>query len=332
MVASRRRGPGTLPCAIMGPTYRTTRSGARGGSGEYRCRRRYGGSAFLGRSGMAANACVDAVGGCQWRGGRPGRQRLGAHRPDSLTSTDNGLVQSPSIALCRRAAPPVAHFSLDGKFRGGFGGPASAPTIGGVNQWPISLHGISVDGDGSFRFAGIGKGDHMVMKYARDGKFIRKIGRRGETGGNADSERPRNPSEVTRVGNQVIVADGYINCRFLRFDGASGRPWASGERMVPRLRPGRVRAASTKGRRRRAAARTRKRAGSARSSTAPCRPATFCSTSAIGRTTAPNCSTWVRTVRSNSSAISSSKARPAGSAPPPTSRSLQTGNTCTSAT
>ncbi|HCD1366842.1 NHL repeat-containing protein [Raoultella terrigena] len=145
------------------------------------------------------------------------------HRPDSLTQTDNGLAQSPSIALCCRAAPPVVHFSSDGRFLGGFGNPESAPTIDGVNQWPISLHGISVDSDGTLWFAGIGRGDHVVVNYTRDGKFIRQIGRREQTGGNADDEHLGNPSDVSHIGSRVIVADGYINRRFLGFDESSGK-------------------------------------------------------------------------------------------------------------
>lgn len=145
------------------------------------------------------------------------------HRPDSLTQTDNGLAQSPSIALCCRAAPPVVHFSSDGRFLGGFGNPESAPTIDGVNQWPISLHGISVDSDGTLWFAGIGRGDHVVVNYTRDGKFIRQIGRREQTGGNADGEHLGNPSDVSHIGSTVIVADGYINRRFLGFDESSGK-------------------------------------------------------------------------------------------------------------
>jgi len=145
------------------------------------------------------------------------------HRPDSLTNTDNGLAQSPPIALCCRAAPPVAHFSADGGFLGGFGGPETAPTIDGVNQWPISLHGISVDSDGALWFAGIGRGDHVVVNYTREGKFIRQIGRREQTGGNAAGEHLGNPSDVSHIGDQVIVADGYINRRFLGFDATSGK-------------------------------------------------------------------------------------------------------------
>lgn len=145
------------------------------------------------------------------------------HRPDSLNNTDNGLAQSPPIALCCRAAPPVAHFSADGRFLGGFGGPETAPTIDGVNQWPISLHGISVDSDGALWFAGIGRGDHVVVNYTREGKFIRQIGLREQTGGNADGEHLGNPSDVSHIGDQVIVADGYINRRFLGFDATSGK-------------------------------------------------------------------------------------------------------------
>jgi hypothetical protein len=145
------------------------------------------------------------------------------HRPDSLTNTDNGLAQSTPIALCCRAAPAVAHFSSDGRFLGGFGGPEFAPTIDGVNQWPVSLHGISVDSDRTLWFAGIGSGDHVVVNYTREGKFIRQIGRREHTGGNADGEHLGNPSDVSHIGNQVIVADGYINRRFLGFDQSSGK-------------------------------------------------------------------------------------------------------------
>lgn len=164
------------------------------------------------------------------------------HRPDSLTKTDNGLAQSPPIARCCRAMPPVAHFSANGRFLGGFGGPESAPTIDGVNQWPISLHGISIDSDGVLWFAGIGRGDHVVVSYTREGKFIRQIGRREQTGGNTDGERLGNPSDVSRIGNQVIIADGYINRRFLGFDQSSGKAFgiwgAYGEEPASQTRQG----------------------------------------------------------------------------------------------
>lgn len=98
------------------------------------------------------------------------------HRPDSLTKTDDGLSQSPPIALCCRAAPPVTHFSAEGEFLGGFGGPETAPTIDGVNQWPISLHGIFVDSDRTLWFAGIGRGDHVVMNYTQTASLSGRSG------------------------------------------------------------------------------------------------------------------------------------------------------------
>ncbi|WP_069335602.1 hypothetical protein [Sphingobium yanoikuyae] len=143
-------------------------------------------------------------------------------RPDSLTKTDNGLAQSPPIALCCRPFPPVTHFSADGTYLGGFGGPETAPTIDGVNQWPTSLHGISVDTDGTLWFAGIGKGDHVVMHYTADGKFIGQIGRREKTSGNGDANYLGNPSDVAIIGDRILVSDGYVNRRFIGFNKSGG--------------------------------------------------------------------------------------------------------------
>lgn len=163
-------------------------------------------------------------------------------RPDSLTKTDNGLAQSPPIALCCRAFPPVTHFSADGDYLGGFGGPESAPTIDGVNQWPTSLHGISVDRDGSLWFAGIGQGDHVAVNYTPDGTFIRQIGRREKTSGNADAEYLGNPSDVALMGEQIVVADGYINRRFVGFNRSGGKAFgiwgAYGDAPSARTRSG----------------------------------------------------------------------------------------------
>lgn len=143
-------------------------------------------------------------------------------RPDSLTATDNGLAQSPPIALCCRPFPPVTHFSADGEYLGGFGGPETAPTIDGVNQWPTSLHGLFIDEDGSLWFAGIGNGDHVVVHYTTDGKYIGQIGQRGKTNGNSDAKYLGNPSDIAVMGDKLVVADGYVNRRFLGFNKSGG--------------------------------------------------------------------------------------------------------------
>lgn len=140
------------------------------------------------------------------------------HRPHSLTETDTGLAADPPTALCCEPAPPVVHFAKDGTYLGGFGGADSAPTVDGINQWPQSLHGISVDPQGMLWFGGNGRGDHVVLKYSPEGKFIRAFGRREQTRGNGDPTRLGNPSDVNSIGGRVYVSDGYTNRRLIAFE------------------------------------------------------------------------------------------------------------------
>ena len=140
------------------------------------------------------------------------------HRPHSLTSTDTGLAQSPPIAACCKPAPPVVRFAKDGRYIGGWGGTASAPTVDGVNQWPASLHGVFVDKAGTVWFGGNGKGDHVVMNYSADGQYIRRFGQRDKTGGNDATDQLGNPSDVNHSDGMVLVSDGYVNRRVIGFD------------------------------------------------------------------------------------------------------------------
>lgn len=145
------------------------------------------------------------------------------HRPQSLTATDTGLIADPPSALCCQPAPPVVHFAKDGSWLGGFGGPDSAPVIGGVNQWPQSLHGISVDSQGSLWLAGNGPGDHVMLRYTQDGKFIRAFGQREQTRGNNDLTRLGNPSDVNSINGKVYISDGYTNRRLIAFEEHAGQ-------------------------------------------------------------------------------------------------------------
>jgi hypothetical protein len=144
------------------------------------------------------------------------------HRPHSLTNTDTGLAQNPAIAVCCKPAPPVVRFSKEGRYIVGWGGPASAPTIDGVNQWPASLHGVFVDKGGTVWFGGNGKGDHVVMNYSADGTYIRSFGRRDMTGGNDATDQLGNPSDVNHSDGMVLISDGYVNRRVIVFDGKTG--------------------------------------------------------------------------------------------------------------
>ncbi len=159
------------------------------------------------------------------------------HRPHSLTATDTGLAQSPPIAACCKPAPPVVRFGKDGRYKDGWGGAAIAPTIEGVNQWPVSLHGIFVDKAGTVWFGGNGKGDHVVLHYAPEGKFLGAIGRREQTGGNDDTARLGNPSDVNHSDGMVLISDGYVNRRVVGFDAKGGYKGRWGAYGTPPIAP-----------------------------------------------------------------------------------------------
>lgn len=164
------------------------------------------------------------------------------HRPHSLTATDTGLAQDPPIAVCCKPAPPVVRFASDGRYLDGWGGPDSAPNVDGVSQWPSSLHGIFVDKAGTIWFGGNGKGDHVVLNYSTDGRYIRSFGRRDKTGGNDATDLLGNPSDVNHSEDMVLISDGYINRRVIGFGAKSnaykGRWGAYGKPPVAPTRTG----------------------------------------------------------------------------------------------
>ncbi|WP_370307539.1 hypothetical protein [Sphingobium abikonense] len=164
------------------------------------------------------------------------------HRPHSLTATDTGLAQDPPIAVCCKPAPPVVRFASGGRYLGGWGGPDSAPSVDGVSQWPSSLHGIFVDKAGTIWFGGNGRGDHVVLNYSADGRYIRSFGRRDRTGGNDATDLLGNPSDVNHSEDMVLISDGYINRRVIGFDAKSnaykGRWGAYGKPPVAPTRTG----------------------------------------------------------------------------------------------
>lgn len=152
-------------------------------------------------------------------------------RPNSLGFSDTGLAQEPPIAVCCRPAPHLIQFSPEGKVLRAWGGTQHAPVIDGVSQWPATVHGLHVAEDGSLWIGGNGDGDHVVLNFTPEGKFVRSFGRRNATAGNYDRSTLGGPGDIATVPatGEALVADGYINKRIIGFDkqGTFTRFWGA---------------------------------------------------------------------------------------------------------
>jgi DNA-binding beta-propeller fold protein YncE len=148
------------------------------------------------------------------------------HRPSTLVDDEKGAQKSPPETRCCLAAPPVLHFSSDGKLLASWGG------TGTGYDWPSSEHGIHIDKAGNVWLAGNGKDDHQILKFTPDGKFLQQIGKAGATGGsNSKTELGRPAHMVTdEAAGELYVADGYLNRRIIVFDAKTGdykRHWGA---------------------------------------------------------------------------------------------------------
>ena len=133
------------------------------------------------------------------------------------------------------AAPAVMEFDANGAFVQAWGGPAEG------HDWPDTEHGIFVDHQDNVWITGINpragngvsdRADDMILKFTRDGEFLFQKGSYGASGGNADTDNPRQPADVSVYAptNEAFVADGYGNRRVWVLDADSGaykRQWGA---------------------------------------------------------------------------------------------------------
>ena len=155
------------------------------------------------------------------------------HRPRTVPDEEQAV-----------AAPPVLVFDIDGTFVRAWGGP------GDGYEWPANEHGIHADHEGNIWIGGNGSdpaSDDMLLKFTPDGELLLQIGRRGQSGGNADTENLMRPAEsfVYPETNEVFVADGYGNRRVIVLDAQTGafkRMWGGfgGEPRDPQPAPARA--------------------------------------------------------------------------------------------
>ena len=119
------------------------------------------------------------------------------------------------------SGPAVLEFDGSGRYLGGWGGPADH------YEWPAVAHGISVDYKNNVWVGGRSPDpptDDMLLKFTASGELLLQIGRRGASGGNADTLNLRQPADqfVHEGTNELLVADGYGNRRVIVFDADSG--------------------------------------------------------------------------------------------------------------
>ena len=150
------------------------------------------------------------------------------HRRSALVQNERytAAAQTPPIAECCVAAPPILEFDQAGNLASSWGGP------GAGYEWPEREHGIYVDGDDYVWTAGNGANDAHILKFTREGEFVLQIGRQGQSKGNSDTQNLQRAADmkVDPTTNELYVADGYGNRRIIVFDAGTGafrRMWGA---------------------------------------------------------------------------------------------------------
>ena len=141
------------------------------------------------------------------------------HRAASLEPKETYLTANPPAAECCAPAPPVLEFDQQGNLLRHWGGP------GNGYDWPDSNHGITVDYKGNVWIGGNGAGNHQVLKFTQDGKFLMQIGHPKSSQGSNDVENLNRPAKtfVDPLTNELYVADGYGNRRVIVYDAETGQ-------------------------------------------------------------------------------------------------------------
>ena len=100
------------------------------------------------------------------------------HSPELLPKYITGAANSPPSGKCCVPAPPIIEFDAQGNVLRAWGGP------GPGYDWPNSGHGMYVDYKGNVWIGGSqtrpgadgSPPDGMVLKFTKDGKFIKQFG------------------------------------------------------------------------------------------------------------------------------------------------------------
>jgi sugar lactone lactonase YvrE len=142
------------------------------------------------------------------------------HRGGStMDANERGAEAKPPIAECCRAAPPVLEFDQAGNLVSSWGGP------GAGYEWPESNHGITIDGKGNVWIGGNAAVDGQVLKFTKEGKFLKQFGFGYANASSNDTWAFRQVAKifVDDAKNEAYISDGYGNHRVVVIDTESGK-------------------------------------------------------------------------------------------------------------
>jgi len=126
---------------------------------------------------------------------------------------------NPPLSDCCIAAPPVIEFDPAGNVVHAWGGPGEG------FEWPESNHGIILDSKGIVWIGGNGATDGHILKFTREGKFVKQFGFAYASAGSNDMWAFNRVAKIflDEPNNEAYVADGYGNKRVAVIDMESGK-------------------------------------------------------------------------------------------------------------
>jgi DNA-binding beta-propeller fold protein YncE len=137
----------------------------------------------------------------------------------SLEAKEIYAAENPPASECCLPAPPVLEFDAEGNLVKGWGGPGQG------FEWPDSNHGITPDSKGNLWIGGNGPNDGHVLKFTREGKFVKQFGFAYASAGSNDMWAFNKVAKISldEAANEAYVADGYGNHRVAVIDMETGK-------------------------------------------------------------------------------------------------------------
>ncbi len=137
----------------------------------------------------------------------------------SLEPKEIYAAANPPASECCVPAPPVLEFDQEGNLVKAWGGP------GPGYEWPESNHGITPDSKGNLFIGGNGGNDGHVLKFTRDGKFVKQFGFAYASAGSNDMWAFNKVAKISldEGANEAYISDGYGNHRVAVIDMDTGK-------------------------------------------------------------------------------------------------------------